>query len=158
MSTTAGLHIVDTDPQGEAALALLREAAIDARALYPELNKPDAPWPTNPPLPERGVYVLAYAGETAVACGALRPLDQDTAEVRRMYVHRDHRRGGIAREVLVHLAQRAKALGYRRLVLETGYRQEPAMRLYESFGFIRIPAFGEYADDPTSVCFGMEIA
>jgi ribosomal protein S18 acetylase RimI-like enzyme len=38
-------------------------------------------------------------------------------------------------------------------VLETGNRQVPAVRLYESSGFTRIPAFGIYANDPTSVCF-----
>jgi GNAT superfamily N-acetyltransferase len=109
-------------------------------------------------LPDRGVYVIAYGADgRPVGCGALRPVDARTTEVRRMYVHRDLRRGGIARAVLEHLVAEARRLGFSRLVLETGYKQEPAMRLYESFGFCRTTPFGEYVNDPTSVCFAMDV-
>src|SRR6266700_3942372 len=37
--------------------------------------------------------------------------------------------------------------------LETGNRQLPAMALYESYGFVRIPPFSDYVNDPTSVCY-----
>lgn len=147
------LRIEATDPQGPVALALLREAAIDARALYPELHEPDAPWPTNPPLPQRGAYVIAWRGETAIGCGALRPIDDDIVEIRRMYVLRTARKAGVARAVLAHLEEVARGLGFVVLRLETGYRQQPAMALYESAGFKRIAPFGQYANDPTSVCF-----
>ncbi|MEJ6000271.1 GNAT family N-acetyltransferase [Paucibacter soli] len=149
----AMIEMRDVDPQGEDALALLREAAADARALYPELFVGALTAPTNGPLPERGVYVVAYLDERPLACGAFRPLDQGSAEIRRIYVHREHRRAGLAKALLAHLAMRAAGLGYRRLVLETGYKQLPAMRLYESCGYSRIAAFGEYANDPTSVCY-----
>ena len=76
------LRFEHVDPEADVALALLREAAVDARALYPELHGPDAPWPTNSPLPQRGVYVVGYDGDVAVACGALSPLGDATAEVR----------------------------------------------------------------------------
>lgn len=58
-----------------------------------------------------------------------------------------------------HGAERARgaAAGFTRLVLETGCRQQPAMRLYERCGFTRIPPFGPYADDPTSVCYGKDL-
>jgi putative acetyltransferase len=151
------LHIVTVDPQGEDALALLREAAIDVRALYPEVFAPDAPPPTNPPLPERGVYLVAYAGGVPVGCGALRPLDEAVAEVRRMYVHREHRRRGTARALLEELVREAKHLGYHALRLETGNRQGAAMALYEAYGFRRIPPWGEYAADPTSVCYELRL-
>lgn len=151
------LRIEPADPQGEAALALLREAAIDARALYPELHRPDAPWPTNGPATPGSVYLVAWQGSVPLACGALRPLAPGTAELRRMYVHRDHRRQGLARAVLDHLVAEARRLGHRRLRLETGYRQAPAMALYEAFGFRRIPPFGEHIGDPTSVCFEMDL-
>jgi len=147
------LRIEPVDPQGKDALSLLRSAAIEARQLYPDLHAADAPWPTNPALPARGAYVIAYADDTPVGCGALRPLDAHTAEVRRMYVLASARRTGVAREVLLHLEQRARELGYGRLRLETGNRQLPAIALYESMGFVRIPPFGDYVDDPVSVCF-----
>jgi len=147
------LVIKDVDPQGADALALLHEASVDARALYPELFSSDSPSATNPPLGERSVYVVAYVNEHPLACGAFRPLGESTAEIRRMYVHRDHRRKGLARAVLEHLEREAVRMAYRRLVLETGYKQVSAMRLYESWGFQRVAPFGEYANDPTSVCY-----
>jgi putative acetyltransferase len=156
-SSHAALCFTAVDPRGDDATALLREAALEARALYPELFPPGAPWPDNAPTPERGVYLVAYADGKPVACGALRPLDADTAELRRMFVTAGARRRGIAQALLAELEKRAAALGYRTLRLETGNRQLPAAALYEACGFVRIPAFGEYRDDPVSVCFEKHI-
>jgi putative acetyltransferase len=74
-----------------------------------------------------------------------------------MFVTRAARRGGIARALLERLEQEAFAIGYRRLVLETGVRQKPAIALYRSAGWRRIPAWGPYVGDPTSVCFGKSL-
>jgi GNAT superfamily N-acetyltransferase len=135
------------------ALDLLREAALEARALYPELFAADAPMPTNEPLAPRGVYIVAQQGSRAIGMGAIRPLDGTTAEVRRMFVTRDARGSGVAAAVLAHLEEHAAEQGFTRLVLETGHRQAPAMRLYERSGFSRIEPFGPYVGDPVSVCF-----
>jgi GNAT superfamily N-acetyltransferase len=149
----AQINIRNVDPQGADALALLEEASADARALYPELFAGVTASATNGPLPAGAVYVVAHVDEQAVACGAIYPLGESVAEVKRMYVHRSHRRQGLAAAVLRHLEAEAQRLGYRRLVLETGYRQQPAMRLYEAHGFERIAPYGEHVNDPTSVCF-----
>ncbi len=151
--TAFPINIVEADPQGADALALLREAAIEARSLYPELFGPDAPWPGNPPTPDRGLYLVAYSDGSPVACGALRPIDQATAEVRRMFVTSTARRQGLARAMLRELERYAAGFGYRNIRLETGNRQLPAIALYEKLGFKRIPSFGQYANDPLSVCF-----
>jgi putative acetyltransferase len=75
-----------------------------------------------------------------------------------MYVLREHRRNRIGYAVLSHLAAEARRLGYERLLLETGHKQAPAMVLYEAFGFRGIAPFGQYEDDPTSVCFELRLA
>lgn len=147
------LSILAADPQGEAALSLLRLAAMEARALYPELHAPDAPWPGNEPTPPRGIYLLAWLGEELVGMGSHRPLDAQSTELRRMFVRADARRHGVARALLEALQAHALDQGFTRLCLETGFRQLPAMRLYESFGFQRIEPFGPYEGDPSSVCF-----
>lgn len=152
------LSIEAVDPQGADAMALLREAVLDARAVYPELAPPDAPFPTNSPLPERALYLVAYIDGEPVACGAIWPYEAAVAQVRRMYVHREHRRSGLARAVLTRLIGAARSFGYRRLVLETGFRQIAAMRFYEAAGFSRIAPFGKYANDPTSVCYELDIS
>jgi len=150
------MTIADIDPRSAMALALLREAAAEIRPMYGEAAGP--PWPDNPPLGARDVYVAAFIGETAVGCGAIRELDPSTCEVHRMYVLRSHRRQGAARAILSHLRAEAARLGYVRLRLETGARQLPATRFYESYGFKRIEPFGKYARDPTSVCYELKIS
>lgn len=147
------LHIKVSGPQGEDALALLHEAALEARALYPELHAPNAPLPGNLPTPPRGIYLLVFDDARPVGSGALRPLDEVTVEIRRMYVLKEYRRHGVARMILEALEQEAVRLQYRRMRLETGNRQFPAMRLYEAYGFTRIPPFGPYVNDPISVCY-----
>jgi len=146
------------DPQGEDALSLLHQAAIEARALYPELHPEGTPWPVNPPTPPGGTYVVAYETGRPVGCGALRPIDSATVEVRRMYVMKNARRTGTARRILAFLEASANRMGYKVIRLETGNRQQSAMALYESFGFRRIEPFGEYENDPTSVCYEKHIA
>lgn len=98
-----------------------------------------------------GVFVVARLHGAPVGCGALRRLDDVTGEVKRMYVAPPARRSGVGRGILVALERHALALGLRRLVLETGDRQEEAFGLYASAGFARIPCFGEYTG-PRSVC------
>jgi putative acetyltransferase len=147
------LQIISVDPQDPAALELLRAAAVEARQLYPELHPPGSAWPTNPPLPSGGAYILACLDGTPVGCGALRPIDGFFVEVRRMFVVRAARRNGVARAILARLEQLARELGYGAMRLETGFRQHAATALYEHCGYKRIAPFGEYVDDPTSICF-----
>lgn len=151
------LRIVEVDPQCSDASGLLREAAIEARALYPELFDTNSAWPTNAPSLPGCFYLLAYLDQQAVASGAIRPLEESVAEVRRIFVTRAARGNGIARQILIDLEARAQRAGYETLRLETGCKQKPAIMLYESLGYVRIEAFGEYVGDPTSICFEKSI-
>jgi gluconokinase len=151
------VRIQNVDPQGEVALALLREAAFEVRPLYCGDAAAALPLPRNAPLGPREIYIVAWLAAVPVGCGAIRELNQASAELRRMYVHREYRRRHIGRTMLLHLQNEARRLGYSRLLLETGDRQAPAMALYEAAGFSRVPPFGRYADDPTSVCYELDL-
>jgi putative acetyltransferase len=155
--TDPDLRIEPGDPLSREALFLLHEAAFEARQLYPDLIDPAAPMPTNQPLQPGGVYLIAFLDGKPVGCGALRKLDDTTAEVRRMYVLKEVRRTGIGHAILARLEEEAPRLGFTMLVLETGNRQHPAINLYESYGFTRIPAFGQHVNDPTSVCYSKSV-
>jgi putative acetyltransferase len=74
-----------------------------------------------------------------------------------MYVLRRARRAGTGRAILIQLENEASRLGYEMLLLETGNRQQPAMALYEAHRFTRIPPFGPYVNDPTSVCYSKQV-
>jgi ribosomal protein S18 acetylase RimI-like enzyme len=74
-----------------------------------------------------------------------------------MYVRPGFRGLGLARQMLVHLGDYARAHGVRLLRLETGIHQKDAIRLYEGMGFQRIPPFGEYREDPLSHFYEKQI-
>lgn len=138
-------------------MSLLREAAIEARALYPELHSAKDPWPVNTETPPKGTYLIAYLDGTPIAMGAHRPLDNKCSEVRRMFTHASARRSGAAKAILKALEAHAVLNGFTELKLETGIRQEPAIALYNSMGYHRIEGFGSYRNDPTSVCLAKSL-
>ena len=102
-----------------------------------------------------GAFLIAYANEVAVGCGAVRRLDAATAELKRMYVASEQRGHGVGRALVVALEREARQLGASRVVLETGTRLLRAVALYEGMGYSRVPLYGEYVNSPdTSLCFG----
>ena len=103
--------------------------------------------------PRLGIFLVARADGLAVGCGAIRRLDQTTVEVKRMFVEPGLRGQGIGRKILEHLEENARALGAKRMVLETGVNQPEAIDLYTTAGFKPIECFGEYAGTSTSCCF-----
>jgi GNAT superfamily N-acetyltransferase len=106
-----------------------------------------------------GAFVIAYLDKVAVGCGAVRRLDEATAELKRMYVAPSVRGRGIGRALVDALEREARRLRVTKVVLETGTRLAPAIKLYEAMGYTRIPLFGEYLSSPdTSVCFGKSLA
>ena len=108
---------------------------------------------------DAGAFLVAYLDDVAIGCGAVRRLDEATAEIKRMYVHPSVRGQGIGRGLVEALEREARLLGVTRIVLETGTRLARAIKLYEAMGYTRIPLFGEYLSSPdTSLCFGKSLA
>jgi GNAT superfamily N-acetyltransferase len=108
---------------------------------------------------DRGAFLIVYRGREPVGCGALRLLDDETGEFKRMYVAPAVRGNGLGKRLVAALEAEARALGVRRLVLETGVRLAPAIALYRSAGFQPIPLYGEYVSSPkTSYCMGKDLS
>jgi len=84
--------------------------------------------------PHGRLMVLLRNG-IAVAGGAFRRYDEQTAELKRIWTHSSYRRQGLARKVLDVLEREASRLGYSRLYLTTGPRQPEARGLYLAAGF-----------------------
>jgi len=106
----------------------------------------------------RGAFLVVYHEGNPVGCGAVRLLDPETAEFKRMYVSPAMRGRGLGRHLVAALEAEAQALGARRLVLETGIRQSAALALYRASGFQPISLYGEYLHSPeTSICMGKVI-
>jgi putative acetyltransferase len=136
------------DPAG-AALRTAQRLEVAAR--YGRADSEPGPAPTSSDI---SVFLIAFEGEDAVACGGLREIDESHGEIKRMFVSRDHRGSGVATSLLRALEDRARDRDWDRLVLETGDRLPEAIRFYEREGYTRIPNFGHYANSTLSLCYG----
>ncbi|MEU5160541.1 GNAT family N-acetyltransferase [Streptomyces sp. NPDC020875] len=133
------------------AVALRAAQRAEIAELY---GTPDSEPGIAPSAADVPVFVVAYdpAG-TPVACGGLRPVDAATGEVKRMYVAPPARGTGAAAAVLAALEDRARGRSWTRLSLETGHRQEAAIRFYARSGYTPAPPFAPYTDAPDSLFF-----
>jgi GNAT superfamily N-acetyltransferase len=102
--------------------------------------------------------VLVCEGDAPVACGAIKPFDDRSAEVKRMFTLPAFRGRGLAVIALAELERWATELGFTRCVLETGKRQPEAIALYQKAGYVSIPNYGQYANMENSVCFEKELS
>jgi putative acetyltransferase len=134
-------------------------AALNAELLqrYPEEGATHFRLDAGEVAPGRGAFLVASRGGKAIGCGAVRRLDDGVAEIKRMYVRPGARCAGVGAIILAALEAEARALGVRRLVLETGERQPEALVLYRRAGFTVIPRFGEYVDSALSLCLGKDL-
>lgn len=94
-----------------------------------------------------------WVGDTIAGCGALKRLDARRGELKSMRVADRFLRQGVGRAILEHLISQARSRGMQSLWLETGSSPAflPALRLYESAGFVRCAPFEGYSEDPFSV-------
>ncbi len=144
------LERVDLDSDVAQRLIALLNAELTDR--YPEEGANHFRLDAAEVAPGRGAFLVATLDGDPVACGAVRLIETSVAEIKRMYVMPAARGRGLGRTMLGALEAEAVALGSTRLVLETGDRQPEALGLYESAGFSRIEAYGEYVGSPLSVC------
>jgi putative acetyltransferase len=89
----------------------------------------------------KGALLLAYIENTPAGCVAIRELDKDTAELKRMYVQTEYRKYKIGRRLLELAIEIAKKLDYKTIRLDTLPTMSKAQELYRSFGFSEIPSY-----------------
>ena len=93
-------------------------------------------------------WLVAYEDGGPVACGGLRRIDDETGEIKRMFVTARARGRGHARALLAELERLAAAAGQRRLRLITTDVLREARGLYEAAGYavVATPREGERQD------------
>lgn len=99
-------------------------------------------------VPPRGAFLVARVDGEPVACGALKGIGGGTASLKRMWVAEGARGLGLGRRMLEALEGEARALGFRRVRLETNRALVEAIALYRSAGYREVAAFNDdpYAD------------
>ena len=97
--------------------------------------------------PPRGGLWVAQRGADAAGCVALRPLDADAAEMKRLYVRPSCRGKRIGLALAQHAIDAARALGYSVLKLDTLPSMVDAQRMYAHLGFVET---APYNDNPVN--------
>lgn len=150
----ATIEIIRTHAQNNDFIQLVKQLDLDLaekdgedHAFYSQYNTL-----TNIPY-----VVLIYSDHDAVACGALKHYEDGVMEIKRMFTVPSERGKGLASIILLELEQWAKELGYRKLILETGLKQQDAIALYIKRQFIRIPNYGQYQGVENSWCFEKDL-
>jgi putative acetyltransferase len=105
-------------------------------------------------LKQPGVtFWSAWVGDEIVGMGALKRIDAHRGEIKSMRVADAWLGKGVGRAMLDHIVREAQLAGLSSLWLETGSADAfaPALKLYETAGFVRCGPFEGYVEDPFSV-------
>ena len=148
---TKDIKVAIENPHSDDARLLIARLSAELGALYND----DGSGAFSPDdiLVPGGAFVVARVDGEPVGCGALRPLSPGIGEIKRMFVEPRARGCGIARMILRELEAIAESEGYDAVWLETGTLQPEAIRLYETSGYKRTGCYGQYIDNPLSLCF-----
>ena len=96
--------------------------------------------------PPAGALLIARdAAGAALGCVAMRPLEADICEMKRLYVAPAGRGQGLGRALTLALIEAARTSGYREMRLDTLPTMTDAQKLYRALGFTEI---APYYDTP----------
>ena len=94
--------------------------------------------------PPGGELLLAKRGDHVLGCIALKPLEPQVAEIKRLFVRPQARGKGIAKALIQTAIAIAAQLGYNEIKLDTLPEMEGAIALYKANGFAPIPPYGSH--------------
>ncbi|PXY39854.1 N-acetyltransferase [Flavobacterium cheongpyeongense] len=147
------LSILPVDPNDKKALGITEELSADLFKRFGSDGKNSfTDWQNNNP---KFLFVVASLNNEIVGCGAFRAINENTAEIKRMYAKFPRRK--IGQTILSYLEEKAKDIGFRNLVLETRLKNNEAVQFYQKQGYKVIPNYGKYVNRSEAVCFGKSL-
>jgi GNAT superfamily N-acetyltransferase len=120
----------------------LIDAYFDAASFEEELAT--LPGAYSPPS---GRLLLATVEGEPAGCVALRRIDDQYCEMKRMFVYPHFRGRGLGLALSQKVVEHARSSGYRAMRLDTSIRQAEAKALYSRLGFNAIPPYYDLPAD-----------
>ena len=142
MSDSITLVAVESQPQVELARRLFREYAdaigvdLEYQGFAAELEALPSPY-----VPPYGALLFAQVNGDAAGCVALRRLNDETGDMKRLYVRPTFRSWGLGKHLIEGAIGAARRAGFSALRLDTLPTMAAAQGLYRKLGFIEIPAY-----------------
>ncbi len=149
----SNIQVIEYDINSEAANLLLSELSDKLNIITG--NSGEASFNKNDVLDERSVFVIAEADDKPVGCGAIRKIDNYTAEVKRMCARKSG--SGTGTCILNFLEKKAKEFGYSTLICETRKINTDAVGFYIKNGYHVIENYGKYVGRDEAICFEKQI-
>lgn len=132
----AGLTLAEEPFDGPGAGVLFPKYVAAIQELYPDWGPQVPPTLTAEDVePPHGRWLVAYRDGEPVGCAALKRLDHDAAELKRLYVVPEARGAGIAKALIGRVEQIAREAEYTAIRLDTGSRQPQATALFHTSGY-----------------------
>lgn len=148
------MRIIETQPNTQDAISLIEQLSNSLEVITGDSGKNS--FNSNDVCVPRSLFVVAYNEDgEAIGCGAIRPINEDVAEVKRMFAKT--KAIGVGSEILHYLENYAQKLGYSALWLETRLINKRAVSFYEKKGYHRISNYGKYVNKSEAVCFEKNI-
>ena len=91
-------------------------------------------------LPYGRLY-LAFCDNNPAGCIGLRKIDNETCELKRLYVKPEFRGKKIGNILVTKIIEDAKSIGYKHILLDTFPFLETAIKLYKKLGFYEIESY-----------------
>jgi ribosomal protein S18 acetylase RimI-like enzyme len=136
---TGACEIVSYRAEHAAAFYTLNRAWLDEHGIYEPPDEAQLSDPEGNILARGGVIYVAIEADAVIGTAGLIPHGQGEMELIKLVVHPEARGRGIARRLTETCLAHARREGTRRVVLVSSSRLLPAVRLYESVGFVHRP-------------------
>jgi len=98
-----------------------------------------------------GCIILVWDNLDTVGCVGMRPLENNSCEIKRLYLKPSYRGFGLGKILTEKVIEYCRKSGYIKVYLDTTTRMEPAINIYKSLGFVETSPY--YNNPLTDVIF-----
>ena len=128
------------------------------KELWNELKEDQATYDQYNKVPGLNTVIVIYDNKRPVAIGCFKKYNENTVEIKRMFVEKEYRGKGYSKLMLKELENWAVESGFQYAILETSVHFKPACSLYRNAGYTIIENYDQYKGLEESVCMKKKIS